>query len=219
MKSSTVCVLVVIATLALAASAGANPVDVYTVTDPIQDDWALNGPVEELGLQPPFPTGERISAVTVAWQGWIPCPAEYTEGGAVQIQMMNLSGTTWSNVYYVADPETSLSNWDELVGQVGFAGLGRAFKIDSIGENTPLVYESMVADNVFQAGETWEFVIQEYANLPGGPPAAFNSLGVAGASSGYPPSTGSIIAIPEPSTVALVGLSLVGVLAVIRRKK
>ena len=88
----------------------------------------------------------------------------------------------------------------------------QAFNIDNFGANTPLVYESMVSDNIFQAGEIWEFVIQEYSSSLGLSEALLNSWDsnnnrgqVAGASAGGPPSSGSIIAIPEPSTMALLG--------------
>jgi hypothetical protein len=215
MKICIVCVLVLIATLALAGSAQAVVLQVYTETDPIQDDWAVNGWVHELGTN--FPAGELISATN--WlTTYVPCQAEYGGGTNLLVQITNLTGVDWTEVYYVADPETSLSNWDELVGQVGTNPACLAFKIDSFGENTPLVYESMGTNDVFEAGETWRFVIQEYVNALGGPPDALDSLGVAGASSGYPPSTGSIIAIPEPSSIALAGLSGLLLTAFARRR-
>ena len=70
------------------------------------------------------------------------------------------------------------------------------------------------ADAVFEPGEIWEFVIQEYVNTNGLVASAFNSwdsvnnLGLIGnQSSPDTISSGSIIAnIPEPATVLLLGL-------------
>jgi hypothetical protein len=206
--------------LALITPAFAWPLDVYQIQNPIQDNWLIPEQVHELGFNPPFPAGEIISAVQVPWEGHIPCPADYLGGSLVQIQMVNLSGTNWNRVWYVADPETSLSNWDELVGQVGFLA-GLAFEIDAYGANTPLVFESINTDGIFQIGETWEFVIQEYANSLGAPPSAFDSLGIASASAGFPPSSGSIIAVPvpEPGALTLAGCGVALLFAFRSRKK
>ena len=204
------------AALTLVTSAKAFPIGVYTQPDPIQDNWILDGMVHELG-NVPFPPEELI---TSGWMPttYVPCPTDYHGGPNVLVTMQNLSGRNWPSVYYVADPETSLSNWDEYVGQF-FPVSGSpwlAFKIDNIGLNTPLVSESMLPDNIFQAGEIWEFVIQEYVNGLGLPPSAFASVGlVAGASGGDPLSSGSII-VPEPSSIALM---LLGGLALLWRRR
>lgn len=205
----------------------ANPVAVYQDTSLIQDDWIVQDwlgasglpNAEELGtfMFPPDP-GEVILASQVPWQGHIPCPAEYRGGGAVQVQIVNLTGRDWPFVVYVADPETSFSNWDELIGQVGGPAC-IAFLIDSIGENTPLVYESMLPDNVFQAGEVWQFVVQEYVNSLGLSPAALGSLGVAGGSLGDTLSSASIIAVPEPTAVSFLGLAGAGLIACARARR
>jgi len=216
MKKQMVFLSIMAAAFALVTPAKAYQLDVFQVANPIQDDWVIPQQVHELGTNNPFPLNEFIVSYDVAWQGHIPCPSEYLGGGAVQIRIQNFTGQDWVNgVWYVADPETSLSNWDEYVGQMGFSPW-LAFKIDSIGKNTPLVYESMIADNIFQAGEVWEFVIQEYVNTLGAPPWAFDSLGIAGASAGWPPSSGSIIAVPEPSSMVLLTL---GALALLWRRR
>lgn len=51
---------------------------------------------------------------------------------------------------------------DELIGQAATAPPWLAFKTDSIGANQPLISESLIADNIWQAGEVWEFVLQAY---------------------------------------------------------
>ncbi len=56
----------------------ANPVDVETRNplDPVQDDWEIFGPYEELvvGIAD---TNELISSWLETWDGHIPCPVEY----------------------------------------------------------------------------------------------------------------------------------------------
>ncbi len=194
------------AMVALISSGNARPVEVYQILDPIQDQWVIPGQVHELGFQPPFPLEQSILASSVTWQGHVPCPSEYQGLGAVQISMQNLTGKSWYDVWYVADPETQLSNWDEYVGEIGFAAW-KSFKIDNLGVNTPLVSESLIPDNIFQPGEIWEFVIQEYNNALMAPPSAFDSIGIAGASAGFPPSSGSIIAwVPEPNSGVLLAI-------------
>jgi hypothetical protein len=188
----------------------ANPVQVFTDPDVRQDDWVINGWVEELGVG--FPTDELISAQDLGVTSYIPCPVDYSGAGLanVLVEIQNLSGRVWTELYYVADPNTSLSNMDEYMGQVGTIGFGLAFRIDAAGLNTPLVSESMTADGIFELGEFWTFVIQEYDH-PTLSASALGSLGVAGASNGSDPlSSGSIIAIPEPSAIALLGISALG---------
>ena len=162
MRKQIVCLAVMVAAvITLVTPAGAWQLDVFQVTDPIQDNWTIcpNPWIHELGNN--FPPDERITSWQVTWENHIPCPVDYQGGGAVQVAMQNLTALSYDKVWYVADtPETSLSNWDEWVGQVGFAP-GEAFKIDATGVNTPLVYESMIADGVWQPNEVWEFVIQE----------------------------------------------------------
>ncbi|MEM8680615.1 MAG: hypothetical protein AAGF97_14805, partial [Planctomycetota bacterium] len=117
------------------------------------------------------------------------------------VVMTNLTERSWTDLFYVGDPGTVFSNVD------GFADAGvnpqltgLAFRIDSEGENRPLVFESMAADNVFQPGEEWRFVVQDYSS-PWGPADAFFSVGFADASlNSVGQSAASIVHfVPEPS--------------------
>jgi hypothetical protein len=180
----------------------ANPVQVFTDPDVRQDDWVLNGWMEELGVG--FPTDELIAAQDLGVTQYIPCPTDYAGSANILVDIRNLSGRIWTELYYVADPNTLLSNMDEYVGQVGTIGFGLAFKIDAVGLNTPLVFESMTSDGIFELGETWQFVIQDYSH-PTLSAAALGSLGIAGASNGSDPlSSGSIVAIPEPASAMMI---------------
>ncbi|MDF7825882.1 PEP-CTERM sorting domain-containing protein [Pontiellaceae bacterium B12227] len=215
--------LFLIAMMAIGAlSALAAPVKIDARDLPTQDALNYNGWADEIGSG--FPVDESILVEEVSWEGTIPCPENWISdfSSAVQIRITNLTGRDLEQLVYVADPQTTLSNMDGEVEDITpapripnpSAGYTLAFNIDSVGLNTPLVYESIVADNIFQAGEVWEFVIQDYNNALGLSPALLdswdtvNGLGqVAYASDGGPPSSGSIVAIPEPSTIAFIGLA------------
>ena len=151
--------------------------------------------VHELGVNPPgaalFPQNELISATDTLTEE-ISCPENYDPSfGSVLVSITNLTGKAWTSLWYVADPETSLTNDD------GWINGGLAFKIDKVGLNQPLVFESMNQDSVFEIGETWDFIIQNYTNQLGLAPSALASVGVPTA--GDVLSSGSIIArIPNP---------------------
>jgi len=178
--------------------------------DPMTGPWT-----HELGNG--FPINELISS---SWEPtfYVPCPRDYLGGTNIKVTMTNLTSRAWTNVAYVKDPETNITNDDllRLNGQ-------RSFTIDWVGSNTPLIYESITVDTIFEPGETWCFVLQDYGNTLSLPASLFGSwdsvlnIGRVGNQSGGDlASSGSIIAVPEPATLSLL---VIGGLALLRRNR
>lgn len=193
--------------------------------DTLQDPLFVPRHVHELGVNNTgtilFPEDEEIGAVDSLTND---TACDQTPGddpgipNAVVI-MTNVTGKAWDDVWYVGDPETTLTNYDGWVNAAPWpaTGGGLAFKIDSVGFNKPLIFESIAVNDIFEPNETWHFIIQDYSNALAGQPAALDSVGVGVASLGLP-STGSIIAVPEPASILLLILgSAVGVLRRARR--
>lgn len=136
------------------------------------------------------------------------------------VSITNTSGKDFQSVWYIADEETRISNLDGFANDFAFsvAAGQEAFRIDNditdpAGINHPLRFESILPDGIWQSGEEWRFVLQDYGNLLGLAPNAIASMGVGNASIDLPPfqpiSSGSIIArVPEPATIALLFVSL-----------
>ena len=60
-------------------------------------------------------------------------------------------------------------------------------KIDTVGANTPLIFESLTPDGIFEAGESWDFVVEDYFHSTASAPSEFESPGAVGITSGGPP--------------------------------
>ncbi|QEG35718.1 hypothetical protein [Bythopirellula goksoeyrii] len=194
------------------------PTQVRHQDDPMHcDQLFIPFDVDELGLGSVFPPDELIDYFSPGKSTVNPCPTH--DDPAIdnpQVNMFNGTGRSFEEVWYVADPETTLSNYDGYSNDA-FSPTNPgwpAFRIDHDisdpgGMNHPLVFESMTVDGIWEAGEEWRFVIQDYVNSANLPAAAFTSLGVGSASADVPGivrSSGSIIAIPtipEPASIAL----------------
>lgn len=206
-------------TIALFAGvAAANPVNGNYFDGPDCDVHGNLRAIEELGEGPLFPADELISTVWTTTNQRA-CPVtDDPNFPNVLVEMTNLSGLYWNNLFYVADLDTSISNVDGFADSAAAPGaVGQAFRIDALGSNRNLIFESMTADGIFEPGEIWGFIIQDYANAAGLPPS-FGSLDFAGGSSFGPDSTGSIVqfVVPAPGSLALLGL---GGMACIRRRR
>ena len=204
----------------LAEAALAMPVNVFPTDFPNCDPLGLTATnadgsvwVDELGTSG-FPADETILAQAGPAQA-IACPSSQisNNGTQVMLRITNITGVDFSNLWYVSDPETSITNADGQIDQQA------AFKIDAVGVNTPLISESFSTGlpGVFENGEVWTFVIDHYFNSSGTGPEVLTSVGLVGIFSGNSAgvaneSSGSIIGtvVPEPSTALLMGLGLMG---------
>ena len=211
----------------------ADPIMVSTERKDAQDDWELNGWVEELSCVAHNPE-QSICPDFIAETDIIPCPADYLNNGNpnVIIAITNMTDRYFSDLYYVGDVnedntyQTTFTNYDECVADItpvhNMNAPGLAFKIDRFGENQPLIFESILNDNIFAPGETWHFIIQEYSNTSGIAAYKLGSAGpppygaIAQASSMNIASSGSIIT-PEPSTIFILSLGLGTIM--LRKKK
>lgn len=210
--------ITILAVALLAGLAGANPVaGEYTDVNHC-DNHGFRYAVEELGEGVLFPQNELIQT-TWNFTNLTACPmSDDPNVPNVLVDMRNLTGLYWQDLFYVADPETSFSNFDGMAMSYAAPGvITPAFRIDPFGMNKNLVSETMTADNIFEPGEAWQFIIQDYSNAAGLPPS-FGSLDFSGASSGDPISSGSIVQfpVPTPGSLALLGL---GGLATLRRRR
>ncbi len=203
--------------LVLASPASASPVKVYSVQGP-QDVVFPLGWWEELGIG--FPANELISTANQGTTQVTSChlgPGDSPGIPNAVISMTNLTKRSFYEPWYVADPETTITNYDGWIGNAALGDGQFAFMIDNMGVNQPLTGGDVNGNFAFDPGETWTFILQDYVNAAGGPPEALDSIGIASVSAGWPPSTGSIIAIPEPATLSLLGLG--GVAVLIRRRR
>lgn len=218
--------LLAFAFLANATIALSFPVQIRHQDDPTHcDELFIPFDADELGLGSVFPADETIDYFSPGASLVSPCPdGDSPDIENVEIVMFNATGRDFQEVWYAADDETTLSNFDGYANQLSFPtnpGFP-AFRIDHQvsdpgGVNHPLIFESLSVDGIWQAGEEWRFVIQDYANLAGLPADAFTSIGVGEGSvdvAGAVPSSGSIIAIPvvpEPTSLVLFSLGIVAV--------
>src|SRR6185503_13401229 len=103
--------------------------------------------------------GELIaSAALGSSPNFSPCPSGIDSPFVPnqRVSITNLNNVAYNDVWYVGDPETNVSNYDGIVNNFP------AFHIDNVGVNQPLISESLVADLIFDVGETWVFVIQDF---------------------------------------------------------
>lgn len=163
---------------------------------------------DEVGQVYVFPVDEKVSA-TSADTALSACIA--TDNPSIPnklVTVTNLTTTSFPALYYVANGGSSPGTFSNYDGEVNGS---LAMQIDNVGVNTPLYSESIAADGVFQAGEVWQFIVQDYNSTV--PVDAFFSPGVVGSlNNDVLPS----LIVPEPATAVL---TLVGSLLLLRRRR
>jgi hypothetical protein len=208
----------------LAAAAGADPVEGIYRDGPLCDNHGTLFATEEFGDPTVFsPTQHIRHAATFTQEVACPMTNDPTMPNAL-VSITNLTNRFLTDLFYVGDVtagalgNTSFSNVDGIAGQTPppMPLAGPAFRIDSVGANRPLIFESLAFDGIFAPGETWQFIVQDYRNDLGLAPDAFFSVGFAGGSPAGPSSASIVQFVPTPGAAALLAL---GGLCTLRRRR
>jgi len=167
--------------------------------------------MDELGTGA-FPANELISA-SFNFTQLDACPLNSDATiPNVLLSITNLTNLSFTDLHYVADPFTTFSNFDGIINGE------HAVVLDNVGINRPLVAELGGSQPlVFEPGETWEIVLDDWVNAAGFGAADLGSIGVP--SPVLPDfSSGSIVALPVPEPASLSLLAL-GAATLIKRKR
>ena len=198
----------------LAAQVSASPVSVTSADLPGHCDVLAPLPniVDELGTSAAFPADEFITA-SATFTNTDACPSSSSPAiPNALLSITNMTVFSFTDLHYVTDPGTGFTNFDGVIN--GF----EAVRLDSVGVNRPLISEvGGVLPMVFEPGETWTVILDDWGNAAGFGAADLGSIGVPTSGPGDL-STGSIVAIPVPEPASLALLS-VGTLAGIRRRR
>ncbi|MCH2130917.1 MAG: PEP-CTERM sorting domain-containing protein [Pirellulaceae bacterium] len=205
-----------IITLFSPATLLASPAQVVHIDDSVHcDPLMIPTNVDEIGDRAIFPPDEILAHDSTRAFSPVCSAHDDPDLADAVVYITNLTQRDFREVWYVADEETSISNWDGFADDVGVSiplPFGHeSFRIDNkvsdpTGRHHPLLSESLSTDGVWQVGETWGFVLQDYSNKLGASADSFMSIGVGTASldiAGIMPSSGSIIAVPEPASIVL----------------
>jgi hypothetical protein len=209
--------------------ARAVPVNALFTDDPRCDVVPNQSPTHELGDLATFPLNEAIR-MTPQHVNFTVCVPDDGLANDYVVDMVNLSGQTWKNLFFVCDHNVTVGNADgsvqDLTGAPGI--LTDAFKIDGTvtpGVNINLLSESITADEIFQPGEIWRFAVSNYMAVDS--TGAFQqplaiTPGIFAGSTNFPQTAGncSILAspVPEPTTISLVAIGASALLLRRRRR-
>lgn len=211
MKATNLCVSALTLTL-IAGAATAEPISGTYFDLPNCDNHGPQQAEEEFGDPLVFAPDEAILHSWMPTQA-VACPmTDNTAMPNAMVEITNLTGRFLDNLYYVGDVDTGFSNFDGAAFGAGTPGVvGQAFRIDTLGVNRNLAFESVTFDGILEPGETWRFIVQDYTNAAGVSPDSFFSIGMAGDSLAHPGSSASIVRMvptPASSLLALAGLAM-----------
>jgi len=146
--------------------ANAFPTTVEFQNGVLCDDLDIPTNVEELGLLGQFRPirGDAISLSVTAppFNPILGCRDGIGDTNPFFVFIKNENSRTFSDLWFIVDLGSSFSNVDGLARGTGTFDIPvftSAFKIDSIGNNKPLLAESINANGFFEPGEIWVFVV------------------------------------------------------------
>jgi len=199
--------ILILGTLGFTQQALASTTEVQASVDSFPsscDPLVIPSVVDELGIAPAFPGDELITARLAG-----EFPENVCDNGNDQAPeifpnlILEIVNTTdpprsFSDVWYQADVPFSFANFDGLMTVNLFTDYS-VVKIDTVGINRPLIFESGNIAGVFEPGETWRFVLVDWTPVVQGSIANLCSVGISLSSENDPcSSTGSIIALEVP---------------------
>jgi hypothetical protein len=198
------------------------------IEDPRCDILPTQSLPHELGEVSVFPIIQSFFSTVQPTTTYICVPDDLVQNDWL-VEIRNTSGIAWTNLFFVDNLGMSIGNADGVVMDVTNAPgvVADAFRIDgtvTAGGNANLIFESMGVNEIFEPGESWQFLVTNFMHASGvAPPPLFNTPGLFGGSAPVIaafPDTASILAtpVPEPGTWGVAALGAASLMLRRRRR-